>query len=236
MNRRSIVVVENFYSDPDAVRAYALRQKYYSPYETDDMKRTGFRPRWWTSWYKGHNECPFKSSADVMGVLEDMVGEKIDREYWNASFPVDDESKPAARLQTASLWNGAFHYKMKDHQPLGYGIHNHVTDIWNSVGLNGWAGLIYMSPDAPIDGGLNLWRNVNPENEFDWMSPPENWNHLDKFANCYNRMILVRGDIPHSGAVGWGHDIRTSRLFQTFFFRTTTDPQNFSVPVSRLSL
>lgn len=237
MSRRSIIVIDNFYSDPDSVRSYAFRQKYYPPYGTEDMARNNQRPKWWTSWYKGHDECPFKSSHVLLDTLENIIGETIDRVNWKAQYPVDDKSLPALpAYYDACLWNCSFHYKTYDQQPYGWGIHNHVTDAWNSVGVDGWAGLIYMAPHAPIDGGLNLWRNVDPAHEFDWMSPVENWQHLDKFANLYNRLILVRGDVPHSGTTGWGSDIATGRLFQTFFFKTLTEPQKFSVPVSGLSL
>ena len=48
--RRSIVVVENFYRDAAAVRAHALRQRYYTPYEDEEDVRAGrVRATWWAS-------------------------------------------------------------------------------------------------------------------------------------------------------------------------------------------
>jgi hypothetical protein len=240
--RRSIIAVENFYSNPDAVREYALKQQYYFPY----TRKSGGAPdnpeddiRYWTtSWYKGHNECPFKSSAALVKRLENIVGERIDLDHWNARYPVNDRSKPlpsAPGSKNACLWHCSFHVKFDVNQKLGDGVHNHVTDVWNSVGANGWAGIIYLADQAPIEGGLNLWKNVDPAREFDWMSPAENWVHLDRFANIYNRLLLVRGNIPHSGANGWGKTVETGRMFQTFFFRTKTY-ENYSVDLTRSDL
>ena len=95
-----------------------------------------------------------------------------------------------------------------------------MTDQWNGVGPDGWAGVLYLSPDPPIDGGLHLWRSVTPERRYDWMTPAENWQKIDSMGNVFNRLILVRGDVPHSGAGGWGTRLDEGRLYQTFFIRT----------------
>jgi hypothetical protein len=98
-------------------------------------------------------------------------------------------------------------------------VHNHVTDIWNSVGEDGWAGIVYLDPNAPIPGGLRFWRNRDPARNYDWMTPPENWEQIDELGNVFNRLILARGGLPHSGAAGWGSSLEDGRLFQTFFFK-----------------
>lgn len=224
MARRSIVTIDGFYRTPAAVRRYALRQRYYLPYESDADVRSGrVRPTWWASAFRAADRCPFKSSPALLNALQSAVGERIDLEHWRAEFPVDDESRPIASARAPAptcLWNCCFHVKPDNGQQVGQGVHNHVTDGWNSVGPDGWAGIIYLNPEAPLDGGLHLWRNVDPSHEFDWMTGPENWQLTDSFANHFNRLTLVRGDIPHSGAAGWGNSIATGRMYQTFFFRT----------------
>ena len=56
------------------------------------------------------------------------------------------------------------------------------------------------------------------------MTGAENWRLTDTFANQFNRLTLVRGDHPHSGAGGWGHSVETGRMYQTFFFKTRPRP------------
>jgi hypothetical protein len=223
MSRRTIVVIDDFYRDPDAVRRYALEQDYYTPYEdTADVLSGKVRPSWWATKFRPASECPFKSSGRLLAALEAAVGETIRRVHWRATFPVDAESKPikdADRTQ-ACLWNCCFHVKPDNGQQVGEGVHNHVTDRWNAVGVRGWAGIIYLNPDAPSEGGLHLWQNVDPQHKFQWMTSPPEWRLMDSFANQYNRLTLVRGDLPHSGAGGWGDSLESGRLYQTFFFRT----------------
>jgi hypothetical protein len=221
--RRSVIIVDNFYEDPEAVRRYALRQRYYYPYEANADVRSGHvRFSWMASWFKEAHECPFKSSSALVEKLEIATGDRIDIKHWRRGFPIDAEGKAAAectRVQTSCLWNCCFHFKPDSGQGLGDGVHNHVTDIWNSVGENGWAGLIYLSKNAPLAGGLKLWRNRDPKRTFDWMTSSENWELVDDLGNVFNRLILCRGNIPHSGATGWGSNLENGRLYQTFFFR-----------------
>jgi hypothetical protein len=227
-------VVEGFYRDAQAVRNYALRQPYYTPYQDLDAVESGVeQAKWWASWFRLFDECPFKSSNLLIDALEQAVGEMIDMEHWRAPFPVDARSKPLPIIDGSNhgcLWNCCFHVKPDNGQQLGEGVHNHVTDGWNSVGPQGWAGLIYLTPKAPLDGGLHLWRNKQPLGNFDWMTSADNWDLIDSFRNLFNRLILVRGDIPHSGAGGWGNSLLSGRMYQTFFFRTW--PRRTLWPVS----
>jgi hypothetical protein len=223
MLRKSIIVVEDFYQDPDVVREYALRQQYYFPYQADDdVKSRRKRFSWMTSWFREATKCPFKSSRQLLARLEAITGESIDIDHWNLSFPIDNEGKAAdSHLSTphSCFWNCCFHMKPLNNQPLGEGVHNHVTDRWNSVGEDGWTGLVYLSREAPVSGGLKLWRNRDPSRNFDWMTSRENWELIDDLGNIYNRLLLCRGNLPHSGAAGWGDRLENGRFYQTFFFR-----------------
>lgn len=235
--RKAVIIVENFYEDPGAVRAYALRQSYYYPYESNASVQSGqARVTWMASWFKPAQECPFKSSQSLIQKLESVTGEKIDMEHWNLSFPVTEEGKAAPhcnQMPHSCLWNCCFHFKPDIGQQVGAGVHNHVTDEWNSVGEMGWAGLIYLSPDAPLSAGLRLWRNRDPARNFEWMSPKEDWEMVDAFGNVFNRLILCRGDLPHSGASGWSNSMETGRLYQTFFFKVkdSASAESLRVPI-----
>jgi hypothetical protein len=223
--RTDVIIADGFYADPASVRDYALKLDYYYPYESADLVASGNqRPTWMASRFRAARDCPFKSSTQLISTLEGLTGEAIDLAHWNSDFPVsaDGKASPLHERQKdrGCLWNCAFHCKPDNAQQLGDGVHNHVTDTWNGVGVNGWAGLIYLNDDAPLEGGLKLWRNVDPSRNFDWMTSRENWELIDDLGNVPNRLILARGNLPHSGAAGWGDALENGRLYQTFFFRT----------------
>jgi hypothetical protein len=221
--RPTILVVDDFYADPMAVRSFALRQQYYCPYQPDREVHSGRAAvKWVASWFKEFDQCPFKSSRSLIERLSHLTGDEVDLHHWRLSFPTTPEGKadPACDVHAHScLWNCCFHLKPETDQKLGEGVHNHVTDAWNSVGPDGWTGLVYLSLDPPVRGGLKLWRNRDPRKNLDWMTPKQNWELIDDLGNVFNRLILVRGDVPHSGAAGWGDSLRNGRLYQTFFFR-----------------
>jgi hypothetical protein len=229
--RRSMIVVEHFYRNPLAVREHALRQAYYLPYEDELAVQSGdATPTWWATYFKPYDKCRFKSSLALIKVLEAIVGETVDIEHWRAPYPIQADGKPIPKTSddfgTSCLWNCCFHVKPNNKQQLGNGVHNHVTDTWNSVGENGWAGIIYLNPHAPIEGGLHLWTNTDSNKNYDWMTSAENWRLTDSLGNLFNRLILVRGNLPHSGSGGWGDSIENGRMYQTFFFRTNKDTRN----------
>jgi len=101
-----------------------------------------------------------------------------------------------------------------------------------------WAGVIYLTPDAPLTGGTGLFRHKETGLE---MAPKlENgkyndaimseiykdsqdmtkWEMTNFIGNKYNRLIMYRGDIFHTSLDYFGRDKYDGRLFQTFFFDT----------------
>lgn len=225
--RTAIIVVDNFYKDPEAIIRYAQESKYYYPYhKKEDIIAGRVKPNWMSSYFKKASECPFKSSVALIERLEEITGEKIDLDHWNGDFPVDADQNLLENFKNydrTCRWNCCFQVKFGFREE-GSGVHNHVTDVWNSVGETGWAGIIYLNKDAPLDAGLSLWKNKFGQ-PFEWMSGASHWELIDKFANICNRLILCRGDAPHSGGSGFGDSIYNGRLFQTFFFKTK--PRNY---------
>jgi len=223
--RTDVVIVNDFYKSPDRVRAYALSRRYYYPYQSRaDVEAGREPPLWQSTYFTPASQCPFKSSAALMARLEALTGETIDRVHWTKGFPVDAEQRLLPnfeRVDRSCRWNCCFHIKYQK-QAVGNGVHNHVTDVWNSVGRYGWTGLVYLNPDAPRDAGLRTWKN-RFDRDFEWMTRKERWQLIDEYANIYNRLILCRGWMPHSGSAGFSDNFRpeTGRLFQTFFFKTT---------------
>jgi len=226
--RSSVIVVDDFYADPVAVRNYALAQSWHYPYQRDKEVASGqARVTWMTTSFREAGNCPFKSSKALITTLEALIGEQIDLHHWRLGFPITEEGKPDllyTKSPRSCLWNCSFHFKSSHGQLLGQGVHNHVTDTWNRVGKDGWAGIIYLSQGGPLSGGLKLWRHHDASRQLEWMTPKENWELIDDLGHIFNRLLLCRGDMPHSGADGWGSTPADGRLFQTFFFRVKPQP------------
>ena len=93
-----------------------------------------------------------------------------------------------------------------------------------------WAGVLYLTPNAPVESGTSFWRHketgvylwdgvedsdsdLQSQNDFD------EWEEIGYVGNIYNRLIVYKGCYYHCSKVaGFGTDKNNARLFQTFFF------------------
>ena len=101
-----------------------------------------------------------------------------------------------------------------------------------------WAGVLYLTPDAPLSGGTALYRHIETGHSATPLLPNNETNHelldiihddgidytkwemTDRVANVFNRLVIYRGDYFHASLDYFGKDINDGRLFQTFFFNT----------------
>jgi hypothetical protein len=175
-----LMIIDNFYTNPDLVRNYALSQ----PFDV-------------TGNYPGKRTAPYLPQ-DVKDAIQ----------YWMTPVGTitdwfeDQEYTGAFQLATASdrTWIHADHY-------------------------NQWAGVCYLTPDAPYTGGTGLYRHkatgefCRTEDNHEGYDYTK-WDLFDRIGNKYNRLILYRGDLFHASLDYFGDSLQNGRLFQTFFFNT----------------
>lgn len=100
-------------------------------------------------------------------------------------------------------------------------------------GYNNWAGIIFLTPDAPFDSGTGFYQfydstsnesemlKNNSKNEIDRFSQDmTKWKLVDKIGNVFNRLILFNSKRYHMSMDYFGDSIENGRLFQVFFFST----------------
>lgn len=98
-------------------------------------------------------------------------------------------------------------------------------------GYTNWAGVLYLTPNAPLSAGTGLfkyesgerWVSDNLENKIDFGTISQDstkWEQIDNFGNVYNRLIIFNSRHYHMSLDYFGSDVETGRLFQVFFFRT----------------
>lgn len=90
------------------------------------------------------------------------------------------------------------------------------------------AATIYLTPDAPPDAGLSLYRSRQyktrrpptpiPDDYFGGFYDPTKWELVDRIGNIYNRLVLWDGSLVHAASCYFGQGLQDSRLFQMFFF------------------
>jgi hypothetical protein len=218
-----VIVIDDFYPDPHAVRELALRSEFAQYIPPDPAivgkelaARNAHRQgRWLSSAFViYHGELarhPFYGSRhnpdSLLHKLEGLVGEPIRQGSWDSS---------------GDYWNGAFHLVERGFG-VGEGvIHHHYKP--GDLEHRGWSGVIYLSPDAPPTAGTSFWRNratgrcVASFGEKYHFAPSE-FELAFLAENRFNRAVLFRENIWHRVEHGFGEG-NEARLTQTLFFET----------------
>ena len=93
-----------------------------------------------------------------------------------------------------------------------------------------WAGVLYLTPDAPLSSGTGLFKfkdgtrfAIEKTDQTEQAKDGRNmdaWEQIDSVGNVFNRLILFNAQHWHGGLGYFGDSIENSRLFQLFFFST----------------
>lgn len=95
-----------------------------------------------------------------------------------------------------------------------------------------WAGMIYLTPDAPPQCGTSTYRhretkihhNSHPDimkcfNQKTFLDRTP-YDRIDSFGNVYNRLVIFDGGCIHSASEYFGSCLEDCRVWHMFFFDT----------------
>ena len=212
----NLFVVDNFHPKPYELREFALKQDF-----NVDGNYPGHRTRSFLRDidYKlnmGFNpeEIPNYQSTmmqQIADIVRPFSGEII---WWGDNVE-------------SGGYSGAFQYTTASDRSW---IHVDDTTIW--------AGVLYLTPNAPISSGTGLFRhkltNWTTEPYFDNneinttlrnmlytdCKDMTKWELHSTVGNVFNRLVLYRANQWHQSLNYFGHDKYDGRLFMTFFFNT----------------
>jgi hypothetical protein len=164
--------------------------------------------------YPGQRTISY-ATQELKDIIQEYVlpfGGKI------TDFPMPDESNK----NDNSIYNGAFQYTTSRDRS------------WVHIdGFNNWAGVLYMTPNAPLSSGTAFYQYqdgttckkdqtiLNNKKETDRFSQDlTKWKQVDTVGNVFNRLILFDSNRFHMSTDYFGDTKENGRLFQVFFFST----------------
>jgi hypothetical protein len=133
-------------------------------------------------------------------------------------FPMPNEKN----IDNNDIYNGAFQYTTSRDRS------------WVHIdGVNNWAGVLFMTPNAPLTSGTGFYRFydgasckqdmeiLDNKTETDKFSQDlTKWQLVDKVGNVFNRLVLFNSNRFHMSQDYFGDSKENGRLFQVFFFST----------------
>ncbi len=220
-----IICIDDFYENPDAVRAHALEQTYVQ-YSPPDAAQVGpeLAAAAQFDGVTGNIVTTALLSFRGLKVRNPVPGYRYNPPWLKARFekitgsPIEEEDwEPGG-----DWWNGAFNLREDGTDKLDT-IHHHYHPTAN--GERGWNGVVYLSPDAPASAraGTTFWRDkasgrcIAGHGEL-FSLDRDKYECVLFVEYVYNRLIMFRENVLHKVEGGFGRG-KAARLTHSFFFR-----------------
>lgn len=187
-----IIIVDNFYKDPDAVRNFAINNLSFNP--------SGY-----------HKGC--RTQRFILDGTKEKFENILNKKIINWEYP--------------GYANGCFQFCVES-DPIVYHVDQQM-----------FAGIVFLTPDAPLDSGTLTFKSKKTGrfkyskseiDQKDFLSSftddtgnvnfysNTNLELVDRMANIYNRLVLFEARSIHAAEKYFGTTINNSRLFHIFFF------------------
>lgn len=218
MNLYPVTVIENFYENPEAIRKFALAQKYTFCKDRQNLEYV----------YPGGRT---KDIFDLDKNLHEKICKKLVSVFHNAEH---DYMRWAISTSFQSV-----------SKEYGHGV---IHTDQNTI----FAGVLYLSPDAPLNSGTSLFRkNKNFDEEKYQAALATNdvrfrqghivmdtsyhnmFDEIVRVNNVYNTLIIYEGRHFHSANQFFGKSLKDSRLAQVFFINKIDAQKHSSFPLNR---
>ena len=220
MNLYPVAIIENFYKNPDAIRKFALAQKFTYCKDVPNIEYV----------YPG---CRTQDLSLLDKAMFDKICTKLVSVFHNAEHDV------MRWLITTSFQSVSEEFS----QGVIHTDHNTV-----------FAGVLYLTPDAPLDGGTSLFRKNKTFDEAKYQQAlDENdvrfkdgdiamdtsyhsmFDEIVRVNNVYNTLIIYEGRHFHAANRFFGKTLKDSRLAQVFFVNKIDAQKQSVFPISRVN-
>lgn len=197
---RSVIIVDDFYPEPERVRAAALALDYPPP-------RPGQN-------HAGRNSATRLIVTGVDEAVSEIVGEplvgntRVAHGRCRLAF-AGDEGRFNVHVDEDTVWAGIVYLNLPEHCRGGTVLFRHRPSA---------------SDRAPITPEeLKRFGVARPEDAVarvleDDANDPEKWQEMTTLPMRFNRLVLIRPWFWHSAGPSFGDSPETARLIQLFFF------------------
>jgi hypothetical protein len=195
-----VVIVDEFYADPDAVRAFALRSDFGSAGRYN---------------YPGWQSVKALQSGALQGAFERLLNRPIEvdaeRYTWGGFRIITEATGHLTKVHADQAVDWAALVYLTPDAPMtaGTGFFRH-----RATGL-----------EAPPSDALARQLGYEDADDFELnvarrdMADLDAWELVGEVGPVYNRLVLFRGaELYHAPLGGWGSTPATARMTHNFFF------------------
>lgn len=219
MNLYPVTVINDFYDNPDAIRKFALAQKYKFRHEEGDIGYVypGCRTKDLFELDKNLQEKIFKKFVSIFHISEH------DRMQWaiSSSFQIVSEQykQGVIHTDTNTIFAGVLY--LTPNAPLDSGTSLFRKNVTFSQGKYQLASdqneVRFKSGEIAMDTSFHSM-----------------FDEVVRINNVYNTLILFEGDTFHAANNFFGNTLQDSRLAQVFFVNRIDANKSNSFPINRV--
>ena len=202
--RRSIIIIDDFYSEPEKVRQIALNSPYPSPESTYT--------------YPGKNSQDKYYPPELHNRFESILNRKLTPAQPNGYFRLSLESDSYRQdVHVDPSWEfGAVCYLNSSEQCIDEG----GTSFWmhNKTKMERCPQTDQEAKHYGYSSAKEAWWTTVYGEGLD----RSKWTRYLLSPMKYNRIVIFRADLWHSHNYNFGNSLENGRLVQLFFFNPTT--------------
>ena len=203
---RSMMVIDDFFSNPMEVRAAALALAYPKPDKPQPYPGvTSGQPMLW-------------ANSDAM--FSQIIGEPLRAKsgFFHGHYRKAYEGNRGfgyIHIDPDTVWAGVLYMTLPEHCQGGTEFFRHKKYGTDGAPIN--------AEQLKIYGEDNADKLVDRLTEVDGLDP-DNWDRIMTLPMRFNRLILFRGWMWHTAGISFGTSDENCRLIQVFFFETAQQP------------
>jgi hypothetical protein len=188
-----IIVVDDFYHDPMAVRDYAMKQTFLEDirYHKGKRTKTAFIPSWVKSEFSSLLKMEVSEFVGATGVFQYCIAQD------SVVYHFDEQQYAAMVYLTPNA-------------PVDTGTCTYKSKI---TGLRQRASPEDCKKYNKSENELNFY-SFNGNNFYD----RNNMELVDSIGNIFNRLVIFDAHLIHSATSYFGNSIQNGRLFHLYFF------------------
>lgn len=189
---KSLVIVDNFYNDPDMIRDYVIKNVAFD----------------FSTYHTGRRSLDRFILEGTKEKFEELLGRPIlnwnHPTYANGKFQYcTSQDRVVYHIDTQNY--AAMVYLTPD-APLQTGTASYRSKLTGATRFdNGETGELYQKTFKGVSNELNFYDKST-------------WEEVDRIANVYNRLVMFDAKRLHSATEYFGDALENARLFHLFFF------------------
>lgn len=189
---KSLIVVDNFYNDPDIIRDYAIKNMEFD----------------YSDYHTGRRTVERFILDGTKEKFEELLGTPILN--WNSPVYANGKFQYCTSYDRVvyhiDTQNYAAMVYLTPDAPLQTGTASYRSKLTGATRFeNGEEGELYQKTFKGVSNELNFYDKSS-------------WEEIDRVANVYNRLVMFDAKRLHSATEYFGDALENARLFHLFFF------------------